>query len=153
MKTRIVSFALGSLVVLLLGACASVPMATPEEDARAKEMLPPPGKALIYLYRNESMGAGVSFDVTLDGKPVGSTAANTYFMWVVDPGKHTITSKGENLDEITLNCEADRRYFVWQEVKMGFLYARNKLQQVSLADGLKGVNECKLAKGNPTPSK
>ena len=35
-------------------------------------------------------------------------------------------------------------HYVWQEVKMGFFGARNKLQEVSEQRGKKGVMESKL---------
>jgi hypothetical protein len=34
--------------------------------------------------------------------------------------------------------------YVWQEVKMGVMYARNKLTLVDEATGKAGVNECSL---------
>lgn len=36
-------------------------------------------------------------------------------------------------------------YYVWQEVKMGLMYARTKLHLMSAEDGKKGVLETQLA--------
>ena len=125
--------------------CASVPMASPEKDSQAKQFSVKPGKANIYLYRNETMGAAIKIDVFLDSKIVGKTAANTYFVLEVDPGSHTILSRSENDDEFKFSPVAGKNYFIWQEVKMGLLYARSKLQLVDESAGKAGVNECKLA--------
>ncbi|WP_159462798.1 DUF2846 domain-containing protein [Caballeronia catudaia] len=52
----------------------------------------------MYVYRNESIGAGVKMPVTLDGKAMGSTAAKTYLYAEVEPGQHKITSEAENTE-------------------------------------------------------
>lgn len=133
----------GALIVLLSG-CASVPMANIERDSQAKTFAVRPGLSNIYVYRNESIGAAVKMDVELDGKLVGQTVAKSYFALEVSPGKHTLISKAENDFVLDVIAEAGKNYFVWQEVKMGLLYARNKLQLVDEAIGKAGVAESKL---------
>lgn len=132
------------LAATMLTGCASVPKASPEQDARAKTFAVAAGKSNIYLYRNESMGGAVKMDVMLDGKPMGQTAAQTYFMFEVTPGKHTITSKAENEVMQEVIAEAGKNHFIWQEVKMGVMYARNKLNPVDEKTGRAGVAECSL---------
>lgn len=128
----------------LLTGCASVPMASPERDAQAKSFAVQPDKSNIYLYRNESMGAAVKMDVVLDNNPVGKTVAKSYMKLEVAPGQHTIVSKAENDDVLNINTEAGKNYFVWQEVKMGILYARNLMHLTDEQTGKAGVLECKL---------
>ncbi len=130
------------LASALLTGCASVPKASPERDAQAKTFAVAAGKSNIYVYRNESMGGAVKMDVALDGQPVGQTAAQTYFMLEVAPGKHTITSKAENEVMQEVIAQAGKNYFIWQEVKMGVMYARNQLHLVDEAAGKVGVAEC-----------
>ena len=84
-------------------------------------------------------------DVELDGKAIGQTAANTYLYKEVAPGKHTISSKAENTDSVEIDAKVGTLSYVWQEVKMGILYARTKLHLVDEAEGKKGVLETKLA--------
>ena len=83
-------------------------------------------------------------DVYLDGEYKGYTAANTYFKWDVEPGEHEIKSEAENTEILKLETVADKIYYIWQEVKMGLMYARNKLQEVAEEEGKKGVAESKL---------
>lgn len=83
-------------------------------------------------------------DVDLDGKPIGQTAAKTYLALQVPAGKHALLSKAENDSALDLAAEKGKNYFVWQEVKMGMLSARNKLQIVDEVTGKAGVAECKL---------
>ena len=138
-------FALGVVTAAVLASgCASVPMASPEMDTAAKSFAVRPGKANIYVFRNESMGAALKMTLVLDGKLVGSTAAKTYVLLEVNPGNHTLISKTENDSTRTVSTVAGRNYFVWQEVKMGAFSARSALQLVDEAKGKAGVAECKL---------
>ena len=132
---------------LLLGlvGCASVPMGDPKQDAALKTFSAKPDVAGIYIYRNESMGAAVRMDVEVDGRLLGQTAAKTYFYTEVPAGKHTVTSKSENTDSLEVDTVAGKLYYVWQEVKMGVLYARTMLNLMPEDEGKKGVLETNLA--------
>jgi uncharacterized protein YceK len=138
-------FLLAAMVVASLAGCASVNMGSPEKDAAAKQFVITPGKAAVYVYRNETMGAAASMDVSLDGAAIGQTGAKTFLYKEVAPGKHTLVSKAENTDTLQFDAVAGAITYVWQEVKMGVLSARSKLKLVSETEGQKGVRESKLA--------
>jgi hypothetical protein len=131
-------------VAALTTGCASVPMADAGRDAQAKSFSAPADKANIYVYRNESIGAAVKMDVSLGDKKIGQSVAKTYMLLTVPAGQHTLKSKAENESVLQLTAEAGKNYFVWQEVKMGVLYARNKLQLADEGTGRQGVSQCKL---------
>lgn len=141
------SASLAGLVLLgaLVGGCASVPMASVEEDRGAKTFAVPEDKSGIYVYRSEIIGGAVPLTVTLDGRVVGQTAARTYFVVVVDPGTHELGSIGENTSSLTLTTEAGKAYFVWQAIRMGLWMARSELQQVDEEAGRKAVAACSRA--------
>ena len=141
------NFALICAISLTLFGCASVPMGDAAKDAELKSFTARPGMAGLYIYRNENFGGAIRMDVEVDGKPVGQTAAKTYFYKEVAPGKHTVTSKSENTDTLEVETVAGKLYYIWQEVKMGLLYARTKLSLVSEEEGRKGVLESSLAAG------
>lgn len=130
---------------LSLGGCASVNMGDAKQDAALKTFAIPKDKAGVYIYRNESMGAAVKMNVELNGQSIGQTAANTYLYKEVAPGKHTFTSKTENDSSVEVDAKPGTLLYIWQEVKMGLLSARSKLQLVDQAQGQKGVLESKLA--------
>lgn len=145
MKT-LTRFALLSLVagfVLFFSGCASVPMATADTDAKAKEFKPAPGRASVYIYRNENFGAAIPMTLSVNKHTLGQTAAKTYFHVSVLPGRYTIESITENVSSLNLTVDAGQNYFVWQEVKMGMWTARSALQQVDEAKGKAGVLESK----------
>lgn len=132
-------------MVTVLSGCASVPMAPPAEDAKAKQFQPTKGKGAIYLYRNENFGGAIAVPVTFNGDVVGKTAPKTFFYWEVTPGKHEITSLAENTESLSLEVKAGKSYFVWQEIKMGMWQPRTKLHLMDQSAGIRGVNECRLA--------
>lgn len=131
-------------VALLASGCASVPMASKEQDTAAKQFAVKADKANLYIYRNESMGAAIKMPVLLNGRSIGDTAAKTYILKEVDAGKHTLVSKTENDSTLDVITEPGKNYFIWQEVKMGAFSARSKLQLVDEAAGKEGVTESKL---------
>ena len=149
MKANNRSFLTGLLLLTsFVAGCASVPMTSMEEDAKAKSFAVPPGKSSIYLYRNESYGGAMFLTVALDGRVAGQTGPLTYFLWEVEPGPHEVSSLSENTSTLKLNTEAGKAYFIWQEVKMGMWSARTQLQEVNQQTGRKGVGECKRAQSN-----
>lgn len=164
------------LSALSLAGCASVPMASLEQDTEAKKFLPKPNMSRIYLFRNERIGAALTMTATLDGRHTGQTAAGTYLIWDVMPGKHEITSRTEaasvpillppygvpapvnvaasEYSLITLETEAGRAYYIWQEVKWGRMGGSSppKLHLVNQQDGQAGVMACRLAQSVSQPA-
>ena len=137
------------LLTMFQAGCASVRMASDERDLEAKSFVVQQDRSNIYVYRNESFGGAVKMEVLLDGKLVGKTAAHTYLKLEVQPGQHTLISKAENDDVLNLNTVAGKNYFVWQEVKMGLLYARSLLHLTDETTGKTGVSDCMLVEGLP----
>src|SRR3546814_8559961 len=65
-------------------------------DAAAKRFVPPPDKSAIYLFRDETIASANTIPVALDGKIMGETAPLTYFLWIVEPGEHRVSSHTSN---------------------------------------------------------
>jgi hypothetical protein len=99
----------------------------------------------IYVYRNETFGGAIAMTVSLDGKIMGRTGPQTYFLWEVPPGRHEIASHTENTAKITIEAKEGRSHYVWQEVKMGMWQPGSLLVEVGEEQGRKGVLECKRA--------
>ncbi|MFS0826348.1 DUF2846 domain-containing protein [Pseudomonas phoenicis] len=128
-----------------LHGCASVPMGDPVADSEMKRFASVPDMSRIYIYRNETLGAAIKMNVMVDGRVIGATAAHTYLVADVPAGAHTIGSDAENLTMLKIDTQPGKNVYVWQEVKMGFGYARSMLHVVPEAQGKKGVLETKLA--------
>ncbi|WP_394778887.1 DUF2846 domain-containing protein [Undibacterium sp.] len=137
---------------LLLSACASVPMASFDKDAQAKSFASQKSKAQLYVYRSETLGSGIKMQLELDNIVIGETAAHTYAVISVKPGRHELVSKAENESRLVLNVKAGQNYYIWQEVKVGFLSARSSLQLMDEAEGKQGVAQSKLIKLDGLPA-
>lgn len=140
---RLIGFA-GLIAILSVSGCASIKLAPPGDDARAKSMSVPRSNALVYVYRHEFIGAAISMEVRLDGKLIGKTGSKTFFLIEVPPGTHKFSSHSENESVIELNVKAGKVYYLWQEVKMGFMFARTKLQVMDAKTGRQQMLKCKL---------
>jgi hypothetical protein len=135
------------IVVTLLAGCGNTPLAKPGADTLAKLMKPVPDKAVIYVFRNEPDSAPWPIRVTLDGKDMGESRANTYFRWTVDPGEHMILSYTENVAGLLINTEPGRIYYVWQETKMGFFQPRSELKRMDRTTAEIALQSCYLLEG------
>jgi hypothetical protein len=139
------------VVAVLATGCASVPKATLEADRFAKEFRTTPGRTNLYVFRDETFGAAVKMTVALDGRILGDTAAKTFLLASVDPGSHALVSKTENDARLDFVAEPGKNVYVWQEVKMGVMMARSKLQLVDEESARARINECSLALGEMMP--
>ncbi len=147
---RLIQKMLAPVAAMVLVGCASVPMGSMEDDAKAKAFVPPPDKAALYIYRNETFGAAVPMNLSINGRNIGQSASKTYFLFNVVPGGYSVESTAENVAELKLQMEPGKNYFVWQEVKMGMWMARSQLHQVDEVTGRAGVQESKLASARLT---
>lgn len=147
MKLPLISLPL-LVAAALLGGCASVQHAAPAQDAALKRFEAPSGLTRIYIYRNELFGTLAGLDLSVDGKPAGTTRGKTFVVADVPPGAHEIVSRGENTSTLNLNTYLGEPSYVWQEVKMGLLSAGSKLHSVNPATGRAGVLETSLV-GSP----
>lgn len=127
-------------------------MAPDAVDQAAKKFSPPPGQANLYVYRNETFGSAVKMSVDLDGMSLGDTGPHTYLYTPISSGSHNIVSKAGNDTAVTIDAKPGTNYFLWQEVKMGWVSAGSDLQVVDETTGKAGVNDCKLALTNPSRS-
>lgn len=129
--------------LLTVGGCAGIIKAPAHLDEQAKEFKSDPNSSQVYLYRNETLGAALSMPVTVNGKLAGTTGANSYFKFNLPAGSHTFTSQGEE-STLTIKTVLGKLYFIWQEVKMGFMSGGSNLQLVNASQGRNGVLESTL---------
>jgi hypothetical protein len=149
MKRNLFLACLALLSLCFFTGCAAVPMASTQADLTAKEFkIPSNNKAGVYIYRNESFGAAIKMGLLADERFIGSTAAMTYHYIELTPGSHIFRGTAENDSVINADLMPNKLYYIWQEVKMGIWYARNKLQIVSEEEGQKGVRASRLAVSN-----
>lgn len=136
----------------LLAGCASVPMATPEDDAASKTFAAPPdGKAGLYVFRNTWVGQAVRKTIYLDGAPIGETANEVFLHCFVAPGRHKLSTESEfSNNDVEWTADAGQNYFFRNYIKMGLFVAGANLEQVTAEVGKENVLQCKRALGTPT---
>ena len=127
--------------LVALGGCASVPMATHEQDAESKTFpVPPADKAGVYVYRNSFLGKSLKKTVSVDGISIGKLANETYFYKIIAPGKHTLSTESEFGDNsIVFQADSGKNYFARQYMKMGVLIGGSGIEMVSEDQGKKEV--------------
>jgi C-terminal peptidase prc len=103
-------------ILLLLAAlcgCARVPMARPDQSQLARASAPPPGTALVYVYRPSGMmGTAITLRVFFDEAWVGELASGTFAEILARPGEHKVVVRATGSAERTLVAEEGRTYFV-----------------------------------------
>jgi len=120
-------------------------MAPKEQDATSKTFkTPSPNMAGIYIYRNSSFGKTLLKTVSIDKTIIGATATYTFFHREITAGEHTLATQSELSDnELQINTEAGKNYFIHQYIKMGVFVGGAGLESVSDEEGQKGVLECR----------
>lgn len=129
---------------LFFVGCASIKTADPALDGQAKQFKSEKDKAVIYVYRNEFIGGAAGMDVGVNDQILGLLRTGNYMRIIVTPGKQRLSSHAENTDYVELTTSPDKVYYVWQEAKMGIMWARTKLNIVDDNTGRSGVNQCSL---------
>jgi hypothetical protein len=93
-------------LLIALGGCASVPEATPQRDAQARQFETRPGAATLYVFRNDSPGNPNAEDSVLyvNDRLIGATLPRTFFRIDLLPGRHEL--HGYGYDQGSLRIEA-----------------------------------------------
>ncbi|WP_351089028.1 DUF2846 domain-containing protein [Shewanella sp. S1-49-MNA-CIBAN-0167] len=139
---------LSLIAVTFFSGCASVPMASSEQDNALKQFQKPQnGNAGLYIYRNSFVGQALKKNVYIGGKLIGETANKVYFYKELAPGSYALATESEfSENNIELPVESGQLYFVEQYIKMGVFVGGAALKTVDNQTGMKNIKECKLAK-------
>jgi hypothetical protein len=134
-------------LLLLVGACASVPMATADADLQAKQFQPPPdGQGTLYIYREGIFGAAVLLTASLGQRLLGQLGADTYFKVDVPPGQYDARCTGGESSQATIVTVAPgETRFVEVAARMGFAAARCAIFEVSAEKGRAAISHGKRA--------
>lgn len=152
--TRTFATILLCLSLSILTGCASVPMASKEQDSASKTFaLPAAEKSGLYIFRNSFVGQALKKLVSVDGKPVGQSANQVYFYNEITPGSHTISTESEFSDNsLTFQTEGGKNYFARQYIKLGVFIGGAGVEMVSEEEGKKEVLQCNRAQSFDQPS-
>ncbi|AOB30214.1 hypothetical protein AKI39_05175 [Bordetella sp. H567] len=130
--------------LILVTGCASVPMESADKNLKAKSFpTPDQGKSGLYVYRDSFVGKALKKDVYLDGNCVGETADKVFFYTQVD-GDHTYQLSTESEfspNDLKLDVNAGKNYFVRQFIKMGVFVGGAGLESVPEDEGKRVISK------------
>lgn len=125
--------------------CASVGKMPAEVDAKTKAMQPPVGKALVYVVRATLLGKPFGGNITANDKYVGTTKGGIYVYAILDPGEYKFKVSGhDNSSEITETLEAEKTYFIEEQVYPGVFKGFAKLTLLDADHGRQTLQKCSL---------
>lgn len=132
---------------VLLSSCASVKMASKEEDTTLKDFkLPSSDRAGLYIYRNSFLGQALKKEIYVDSVFIGETANGVYFYLELAPGTHSISTESEfSENSIVFEAEGGKNYFAEQYIEMGIFSGAAGIEMVDEKVGTQQVLDCELA--------
>ncbi|MGI2079602.1 DUF2846 domain-containing protein [Shewanella putrefaciens] len=108
---------------------------------------PADNKSGIYIYRNSFVGQALKKNIYINGEMIGESANKVFFYKEVEPGEQTLSTESEfSENDLKVSTEGGKNYFFEQYIKMGVFVGGAGLKAVFDAEGMKNVQECKLAK-------
>lgn len=120
--------------LLWFAGCASIPQASLERDAEAKQFVSHPATAALYVYRIDT--AEDHPVLWIDGRLIGATLPYTFFRVDVEPGKHVLSGLASDNGRLALDTRPGEVYFVALAMTSG----QSRFQQVP--DGRKTLTNC-----------
>ena len=125
--------------MFIFSGCAASHMVTREQGP---ELSPHPDNATVVIIRDTFFGGAIVIWNYLDGKLIGETKGNTYFVTQVPPGPHYLVSATENTGVAHFDFKPGRIYYLRQGITMGLWRARTTgyypMTPQEAADSIKG---------------
>ena len=134
------------LSALYLSGCASVPLASKEEDNSQKEFKQPSNdKSGIYIYRKANLGMALKKTIKVNGKEICETADSTYFYLTVAPGQHLLQTESEiGYNDAELNTVGGENYYIKQWLRPGLIVGGAHLSIMDKEQAQKDIQSLKL---------
>lgn len=131
----------------LLASCATTHMAKPE---KAPDLSFSPDKATLVIIRESWVGGAIVFWNYLDGKLIGETMGQNYFVTPVTPGSHYVVVATENTCVAHFDFKSGKTYFLGEGVTMGVWRARTSgFYPMTQEDATKAIKNCSYLEYDP----
>jgi hypothetical protein len=128
------SFRLLASAALFATVVGFAPLAATADDksagadqADSRVSAPPAGKGQIVFFRPFGPGVALNPMVRDEAGDVGRVGANSYFIYVADPGAYALSVKSEATDTLHIEVDAGETYYVEETIGMGVLVGRPHL--------------------------
>jgi len=138
----------GALLLVALCSLVSALPARAQEDAR--RATPPPGRALVFVYRNDRVPLAAQVPVVVNTELVGELANGTFVTATVSPGNTYLRIGDRVLSTLYFVAAANQRYFVRVEATYGLSLVRTEVQLVSETEGRSSLEQSRFVGGAPS---
>lgn len=115
----------------------------PRVDAAGKTFAVTPGKANIYVYRDQAYLGETALEVVLDEQWSAKTVGQTYFVVEVDSGMHLLRSRGDPESTLDVYVARGQNVFVWLQVSPSVVTVRGRMEVKDETEGKTGVQQCR----------
>jgi hypothetical protein len=129
----------------------SAKLSREENDSIAKNQVPIPGKAIVYIIRPGYLGAAIEMRLDCDSFFVGRINSKTYLFTILDSGDHIFKAQAENNFNLKIHLDGGKVYYLEQDAKMGILFARTKLKIIAPEEGTKYLSKFMISGKNNYP--
>jgi hypothetical protein len=109
------------MCIFILSGCAASHMIKPD---MTPELSPRTDAAQLVIIRDTFFGGAIVIWNYLDGKLIGETKGNTYFVKQVPPGPHYLVSATENTGVAHFDFKPGKIYYLRQGITVGVWRAR-----------------------------
>lgn len=129
------------LLIALCGPYYALP-ANAQEGAR--RATPPPGKALVFVFRADRQSIAAPVPVVVNTTLVGELANGTFTTATVNPGRTYLRIGDRVVSTLSFLAEANQSYFVWVEAVYGQTLVRTEVYLVGETEGRRSLAESRF---------
>jgi len=132
------------LLAALFGAAPPV-----HAQGDASRATPPPGKALVFVFRSDRQPVAAQVPVVVNLVRIGDLTDGTFAVATVNPGRTFLRIGEQALAVFTLEAVANRSYFVRVEAVSSVRPVRTEVRLVSETDGRRSLAQSRLLGAAP----
>src|SRR5258706_1741357 len=132
------------LLAALFGAAPPV-----HAQGDASRATPPPGKALVFVFRSDRQPVAALVPVLVNLVRIGDLTDGTFAVATVNPGRTFLRIGEQALAVFTLEAVANRSYFVRVEAVSSVRPVRTEVRLVSETDGRRSLAQSRLLGAAP----
>ncbi|MGH8633989.1 MAG: DUF2846 domain-containing protein [Burkholderiales bacterium] len=132
----------GALVLTAL--CALFPALSVHAQEDLHRAIPPPGKALVFVFRVDRDPVAAQVPVVVNKEPVGELANGTFVTATVSPGRTELRIGQRLVRTLTFTAAANQSYFVRVEALDGRTPVRIEAHSVSEPEGRRSLAQSRF---------
>lgn len=132
----------GALLLTVLGALFSAPPAHAQDDLR--RAIPPPGKALVFIFRVDREPMAAQVPVIVNKEQVGELANGTFVAATVSPGPTSLRIGHRLVNTLSFVATANQSYFVRVEAIDGRTIVQTVAHPVSEPEGRRSLAQSRF---------